>query len=428
MYPTWVFGTPTGQEKGQYLTIDLGGTNLRVCWIRLNGIGHETKIEQDTFKLPKSVKTGSADELWDLIAECLDDFIQKHQLKGTEDEPLPVGFTFSYPVEQASVDRGCLVTWTKGFDIKGVEGQDVVIQLGQALSKRKLPVRIIALINDTVGAMVASAYNDPKTIIGAIFGTGSNAAYVDNVGSIPKIAGCGLPPDTPMAINCEYGAFDNGHRILPRTPFDIEVDKASPKPGEQAFEKMSAGLYLGEVFRLVIVDLYRRGVIFKGHCLKKLTDEPYSLDTGFLSALENGSLEGRQELYQTALGFAPTPEELELSRLIAETIAVRGARLSACGVAAICKKKGMTAGNVAADGSVANKHPHFKARWKEALGEVLEWPADRKEDPINLTSAEDGSGIGAAIICAMTMKNIREGNMMGISDGGQYAGKDKDFQ
>lgn len=49
---------------------------------------------------------------------------------------LPLGFTFSYPVRQDRVDRGTLVTWTKGFDIKGVEGEDVVLQLGQALEKR----------------------------------------------------------------------------------------------------------------------------------------------------------------------------------------------------------------------------------------------------------------------------------------------------
>lgn len=284
-------------------------------------------------------------------------------------------------------------------------------------------MRIVALVNDTVGAMVASAYNDPTTIIGAIFGTGCNGAYVEDVGSIPKIASCGLPPDMPMSINCEYGAFDNAHRILPRTKYDIEVDAESPKPGEQAFEKMSAGLYLGEIFRLVVVDLFERGVIFKGHSLTKLTNEPYSLDTGFLSALENDSLEDRQKLYMSVLDFEPSPEELELSRLLAETIAIRGARLSACSIAAICLKKGMKTGNVAADGSVANKHPRFKARWKEALGEVLEWPAEREEDPINLTSAEDGSGVGAAIICAMTMKDIREGNLRGVRDGGQFTGK-----
>lgn len=87
MYPTWVFGFPDGHERGQFLTVDLGGTNLRVCWITLGGTDHKPEIEQDTFKLPDHVKVGSADELWNLIAECLQKFTEKHQIKGTEDEP-----------------------------------------------------------------------------------------------------------------------------------------------------------------------------------------------------------------------------------------------------------------------------------------------------------------------------------------------------
>lgn len=87
MYPTWVFGFPSGHEHGQFLTIDLGGTNLRVCWITLKGKGHDIDIEQDTYRVPEEVKTGSADQLWDLIADSLKDFLEKHRLKGTEDEP-----------------------------------------------------------------------------------------------------------------------------------------------------------------------------------------------------------------------------------------------------------------------------------------------------------------------------------------------------
>lgn len=265
-------------------------------------------------------------------------------------------------------------------------------------------MRIVALINDTVGALIASAYNDPETIIGAIFGTGCNAAYMEDISCVPKIKDSGIPSDTPMAINCEYGAFDNAHRVLPRTKYDIETDRESPKPDQQAFEKMSAGLYLGEILRLVLVDLHGRGLIFKGQNLRKLQDERYCLDTGFLSCLENDALEVRKERFRAELDFEPTAEELELSRLVAEVIAIRGARLCACGIAAICRKKGIQSGHVAADGSVANKHPKFKARWKEALGEVLGWPGNRDSDPITLRNAEDGSGIGAAIITAMTMR------------------------
>ncbi|RKP05132.1 hexokinase, partial [Thamnocephalis sphaerospora] len=35
MIPAYVVGRPTGEEKGTYLALDLGGTNLRVCSIQL---------------------------------------------------------------------------------------------------------------------------------------------------------------------------------------------------------------------------------------------------------------------------------------------------------------------------------------------------------------------------------------------------------
>ena len=272
----------------------------------------------------------------------------------------------------------------------------------------------MALVNDTTGAMIASAYNDPETIIGAIFGTGCNAAYMERVGSIPKLK-TDLSPDTPMAINCEYGAFDNAHRVLPRTKYDEEIDRQSPRPGEQTFEKMSAGLYLGEIFRLILCDLHDRGLVFKGQDVSGLR-EAYKLDTGFLSSIEDDPLAETRQRFEALLNISITWQELQLCHRLAEMIAVRGARLCTCGVAAICHKTGIGSGHVAADGSVANKHPQFKKRWAQALGEVLDWPSDRKEDPIVITSAEDGSGIGAAVIAAMTVQRARDGNMAGIKE------------
>lgn len=110
---------------------------------------------------------------------------------------------------------------------------------------------------------------------------------MEDCGSIPKLAHMNLPPDTPMAINCEWGAFDNEHKVLPRTKYDIIVDKDSPRPGQQAFEKMIAGLYLGEIFRLIMVDLHdnHESGIFAGQDIAKLR-KAYSLDSSFLSAIE----------------------------------------------------------------------------------------------------------------------------------------------
>jgi hexokinase len=277
--------------------------------------------------------------------------------------------------------------------------------------------------------------------IGCIFGTGCNAAYVEDCGSIPKLAHLNLPPETPMAINCEWGAFDNEHKVLPRTPYDEAIDQQSPRPGQQSFEKMIAGLYLGEIFRLVMVDLHDNSDthIFAGQDISKLR-RPYTLDSSFLSAIEEyvlallahtrcnmlltslrrdpfENLSETLDLFQTKLNITPNLPELELIRRTAELIGTRAARLSACGVAAISLKKGYHNCHVGADGSVFNKYPHFKARGAQALREILDWPEKtdpKEEDPIEILAAEDGSGVGAALIAALTLERVKKGNMHGI--------------
>jgi hexokinase len=265
--------------------------------------------------------------------------------------------------------------------------------------------------------MIASAYHDPKTVVGAIFGTGCNAAYMEDSDSIPKIAGR-LPPACPVAINCEYGAFDNSHTVLPMTKYDHLIDKESPRPGEQAFEKMSAGLYLGELFRLALLDLAKRDLIFQNQDISRL-DKSYILDTGFLSAIEDDQSPNFQNTatsFKAHTGINPNNRELQLCHHLASLIATRGARLCACGIAAICRKKNIQHGHVAADGSVANKSPKFKRRWADALAEILDWEEERTEDPVVLTPAEDGSGIGAAVIVAMTLERARKGDDAGVKE------------
>jgi hexokinase len=417
MNPAWVMNKPTGYETGRFLAIDMGGTNLRVCEVTLTEEKSEFDIIQSKYRMPEDLKTGTAEELWDYIADCLEQFIEMHH---EEDEDLgkyPLGFTFSYPATQDYIDHGVLQRWTKGFDIEGVEGKDVVPPFQAALAERELPVKLVALINDTTGTLIASAYTDPLTEIGCIFGTGCNGAYIENCGSIPKLAHLNLPPDTPMAVNCEYGAFDNEHVVLPRTPYDIIIDRDSPRPGQQAYEKMVAGLYLGEIFRLVLLDLHDKpGVkLFGRQDVSKLR-APYSLDTSFLSAIEEDPFENlseTQELFAHKLGLSAQRPELELCRRLAELIGTRAARVSACGVAAICRKKNIKSCHVGADGSVFNRYPHFKARGAQALREILDWPEGVK-DPVEILPSEDGSGVGAALIAALTIKRAKEGNTVGI--------------
>ncbi|KAK6528125.1 hexokinase A, variant 3 [Arthrobotrys megalospora] len=412
MNPTWVLSNPTGHETGTYLALDMGGTNLRVCEIELPEEPGKFDIMQSKYRMPTAIKTGSAEDLFDYVADCLKQFlISNHEDQNMKE--MSLGFTFSYPCTQDYIDHGVLQRWTKGFDVQGVEGKDVVPLFEAALVKKGVPIKVTALINDTTGTLIASNYTDQSTKIGCIFGTGCNAAYFELAGNIPKLEHMNLPPDMPIAINCEWGAFDNEHYVLPRTVYDAQIDEQSPRPGQQAFEKMIAGYYLGEILRLTLIDLaQKRDVeIFEKQDLTALK-KPYSLDASFLAEIESDPWENLSEteiLFEKRLGIETTEQERKLIRRLAELIGTRAARLSACGIAGIVRKRDLSPCSVGADGSVFNKYPHFRERNAAALREIL------GHDDVIVKPAEDGSGVGAALIAALTNQRVKDGILAGIS-------------
>lgn len=417
MIPGWVLDFPTGSETGDYLAIDLGGTNLRVVLVKLLG-NSKFDTTQSKYALPKHMRTATSDELWGFIAECLQKFVNEFYPDGVS-APLPLGFTFSYPASQDNITQGILQRWTKGFDIDGVEGHDVVPMLQAAIEKINVPVKVVALINDTTGTLVASMYADVETKMGLIFGTGVNGAYYDTCGDIPKLEGRladDISAQTPMAINCEYGSFDNEHLVLPRTKYDIQIDAESPRPGQQSFEKMISGYYLGEVLRLILLELAdEKKLIFANQDLSKM-HEAFVMDTSFPAKIEEDPFENLsdvQDLFEEKLCIKTTVPERKVIRRLAELIGERSSRLSVCGIAAICKKRGYKTAHCAADGSVYQKYPGFKERAAQGLRDIFGW-ADNEEDPIIIVPAEDGSGVGAAVIAALTEKRLAEGKSVGV--------------
>lgn len=135
MNPTWVMGIPSGYEEGKYITLDLGGTNLRVALVELTSAKGGLSVHKSLYHLPEKLKTGSSEDLWDFIASSIDDFLTVH---GSVEagEQYPLAFTFSFPCTQDYIDHGILQRWTKGFNIVGVEGHDVVPMIRAALARR----------------------------------------------------------------------------------------------------------------------------------------------------------------------------------------------------------------------------------------------------------------------------------------------------
>jgi hexokinase len=65
-----------------------------------------------------------------------------------DEECLHLGMTFSFPVEQTALGAGRLLTWTKGFSATGAIGNDVVQLLQDALDKKRVQCKCVALVND----------------------------------------------------------------------------------------------------------------------------------------------------------------------------------------------------------------------------------------------------------------------------------------
>ncbi|KAJ9116926.1 hypothetical protein QFC22_004584 [Naganishia vaughanmartiniae] len=375
MIPTFVFGYAGGAEIGEYLALDLGGTNLRVCLVTLKGQG-KFEIKQTKYKLTDEQKQDDGRKLFDFCAECLASFITDDLGRTSEDQALPLSFTFSYPCTQSRIDHAELIRWAKGFGAPNVEGHDVAAIFAESLAKFNVPIKLTSIISDTTGTLIASNYVDPSTKIGVIFGTGCNAAYMETVGNIPKMKHLGMPDDQEMAISCEWGAFDSFvPQHLPRTKYDVIIDETSNKPGEQVFEKMIAGLYLGEVFRLVLAEMVDAGDLFLGQNTSKL-EKAYALDTAFLSLMESDPTDELLTvigIFSYFFGIETTLEERQFCRSLAKLIGTRAARLGACGLAAIVSKKGyLDKGcSIGADGSLYGKYPGFADRIHEGLIDIF---------------------------------------------------------
>jgi hexokinase len=248
---------------------------------------------------------------------------------------------------------------------------------------------------------MSHAYNDPGTFVGVILGTGTNAAYVEKVSAIPKWKG-GPVESGEMIINCEWGAFDNERVVLPFNKYDQKMDDESNNKGEQTFEKMISGLYLGEIVRQVIVELIQRRVLFGGISSPEI-ETPYKFETAYMSRIErdhSSDLLDTKLVLQELLNIPyPAPRDRRIVRRICELVATRAARLAAVGVAAVVTKMDRVSDGctVAIDGSVYEHYPHFGNRMKDAIHELL----GMFEENVILQLGKDGSSVGAGVIAAL---------------------------
>ncbi|KAJ9597540.1 hypothetical protein L9F63_011598 [Diploptera punctata] len=371
-FPTYVQDLPTGQEKGKFLALDLGGTNFRVLVVTLDGGNFD--MQSKIYAIPQEIMKGACNMLFDHIASCLADFIKEQALEETD---LPLGFTFSFPLTQMGLTKGILERWNKGFNVSGVVGKDVVQLLEEAIRKRgDIKIQITAVIGFIVG---------------------SNACYVEKVEKVELFDGDKSKPY--VIINTESGAFgDDGKLNFIRTEFDKEVDKKSINKGKQINEKLVSGMYLGELVRVTLCKLTKEKALFGGKINDKLKKKDLftTVMISEIAADAAGIFDNTKKILEEEFDYPnATENECAIVQLVCEKYIQRAAHMCAIVLASLINRIGESKITVGVDGSVYRFHPQFHDLMVKFMTPLVNPGIE-----FDLMLSEDGSGRGAALVAA----------------------------
>ncbi|KAG9344359.1 hypothetical protein JZ751_011028 [Albula glossodonta] len=400
MLPTHVCSTPDGSEKGEFLALDLGGSRFKVLQVKVSEDGkRKVEMESHTYPIPAELINGRGTDLFRHVAESLKDFMQRNHINHRKN---PLGFTFSFPCRQSKLDEGVLLSWSKNYKARGVQGMDVVESLRQAIDTG-MDVDVLALVNDTVGTMMTCGYDDQHCEVGVIVGT--NACYMEELRHIDLVEG----DEGRMCINTEWGAFGDDRALDDFiTDFDREIDAASSNPGKQLFEKMISGLYMGELVRIILLKMTKEGLLFEGRASDALRTKG-KFQTKHIALIEKYK-EGLRNTWEilVELGLNPSEDDCIAVQHVCTIVSFRSANLCAAALAAILtrirqnRKFKSLRTTVGMDGTVYRTHPQYPKRLHKVVRRLV------PECHVRFVLSESGSGKGAAMVTAVAQRLVAQ--------------------
>ncbi|KAI1376226.1 MFS general substrate transporter [Hypoxylon crocopeplum] len=301
-----------------------GGTNLRVGFIELlgnekhvNGNGVNGNVDTSDLEsspnlrrvLEKSwpilevLKNENPDSLFNWIGSCIAEVVREgcETFNLSRDRELPMGVTFSFPMVQETLADATLMAMGKGFAITSRLHLGTHLINGYENSKTPdLPrIKVAAILNDAVATLVSFVYQSRedsthKAAMGLICGTGSNATiplkkntlHKDKQPGKVKVLDEDSTDDMKIAVNTEWsinGTAPALHKFGLVSQWDSRLDSEGEAPGFQPLEYMTAGRYLGELGRLMLLYYLEHHLSIPTHTLPPRLLTRFGLTTTFLS-------------------------------------------------------------------------------------------------------------------------------------------------
>ncbi|KAG1404953.1 hypothetical protein G6F60_003965 [Rhizopus arrhizus] len=413
MIPSYVVGYPTGYEQGTYLALEISGVDIYVCQVKLKGEGGKLAINQYQYEIPDNLTAGEdVVVLIDYVADCVADFQQR--VGANPHETYSMAISLGFAVLQTSLDRGIIIGLEHGFDFPNAIGCDAVDLFDRRLKDKGLAIKIVAIANDGVCTLLAHAYQHPSTRIGVIHSAGTNCAYYDKMKNIKQF---NMEKDD-MIINTEWCSF--GAKHLPISEFDLLLDAQSNNPGIHYFEKMTTGMYLGEIVRQVILYLMEQKVLSFEINIEEQDDEeegcllsiPYQFDTSYMYVCEvdQGDLEDTRVVLEEMCRVGETTlRDRKIVKRVCEWVGHRAAVLLGAGIASVVKytvehgvgfdkDKKLT---IAISGDVYKDYPLFHPRVCEAIKNLI---SEDIASRLSVGIVQHSRIVGAAIVAMMAEK------------------------
>ncbi|KAK0391107.1 hypothetical protein NLU13_0609 [Sarocladium strictum] len=302
----------------RHLAIDIGGTNLRVGFIELldqkpQANGQLPRVARPTDRIKRHLerswpiddhlKNENEESLFLWIGQCIAEVVAQgcETFHLPRDMPLLLGVTFSFPMEQRSLSEATVMAMGKGFAISS--NADLGVSLQEGYSKANdtglPPIRVAAIANDSVSTLVSFIFQYDETVrrrasMGLILGTGCNATVPLKLRSLHRdkwppnlslLPGEALE-DVKITVNTEWsinGSAPPLRQLGLVSRWDEILDSQNETPGFQPLEYMTAGRYLGELGRIMLLDYIARVLTLEEEALPARLRERHSLTTTFLS-------------------------------------------------------------------------------------------------------------------------------------------------
>lgn len=103
MLPSFNYELPTGQERGAYLALEVGGSNLRMALVELDGRSIGMRIQRMLcFSIDTAIRQLKEYDFFDWIAERVGELLGVAAESSGDTEgngSLPMGVAWSFPIE-----------------------------------------------------------------------------------------------------------------------------------------------------------------------------------------------------------------------------------------------------------------------------------------------------------------------------------------